>query len=181
MADMQFPNVLLGPGTFNATLIDNNGSPSTVLEAAAPFTIQCAWTISPLAAQLLGGQWQVAAYVESMGPGPEQEVGPTVTIALNGGTNYSANIVVPANTLPDDPSSFTIVVFDGGKNRSPLTATTGSAPSSARSLRDTGLANDTGCVQRMEPVPPASFVTFAFVPGSAVTTNTSPVGSIARN
>jgi hypothetical protein len=101
---MQFPNVLLGPGTFNATLIDNNGSPSTVLEASAPFTIQCSWTISPLAALLLGGQWQVAAYVESMGPGPEQEVGPTVTIALNGGTNYSANIVVPANTLPNNPA-----------------------------------------------------------------------------
>ena len=104
MADMQFPNVLLGPGTFTANLIDNNGAPSTVLEAAAPFTIQCSWTISPLAALLLGGQWQLAAYVESMGPGPEQEVGPTVTIALNGSTNYSANIVVPANTLPDDPA-----------------------------------------------------------------------------
>ena len=104
MADMQFPNVLLGPGTFTATLTDNNGSPSTVLEAAAPFTIQCSWTISPLAALLLGGEWQVAAYVESMGPGPEQEVGAPVTIALNGNTNYSANIVVPANTLPNNPA-----------------------------------------------------------------------------
>ncbi|HEY3713772.1 MAG TPA: hypothetical protein VGL39_04520 [Jatrophihabitantaceae bacterium] len=104
MADMQFPNVLLGPGTFSAAVIDNNGSPSSVLEAAAPFTIQCSWTISPLAALLLGGQWQLAAYVESMGPGPEQEVGAAVTIPLTGATNYSANIVVPANTLPNNPA-----------------------------------------------------------------------------
>ena len=103
MAAMQFPNVLLGPGTFDATIIDNNGAPSSVLEASAPFTIQCSWSISALAALLLGGQWQLAAYVESIGPGPEQEVGAAVTVPLNGGTNYNANIVVPANTLPDNP------------------------------------------------------------------------------
>jgi hypothetical protein len=102
MADMQFPNVLFGPGTFNAAVIDNNGAPSAVLEAAAPFTIQCSWTISALAALLLGGEWQLAAYVESMGPGPEQQVGATVDVALTGATSYSANITVPANTLPDD-------------------------------------------------------------------------------
>ncbi len=103
MAAMQFPNILLGPGTFDATIIDNNGAPSSVLEASAPFTIQCTWSISALAALLLGGQWQLAAYVESIGPGPEQEVGAAVTVPLNGGTNYNANIVVPANTLPDNP------------------------------------------------------------------------------
>lgn len=104
MASMQFPNVLLGPGTFDAQILDNNGAPSTVLEANLPFTIRCSWSISPLAALLLGGQWSVAAYVESIGPGPEQEVGPAVTVALNGSTNYNADIVVPANTLPDDPA-----------------------------------------------------------------------------
>src|SRR6266702_4321060 len=104
MADMQFPNVLLGPGTFTAAVIDNNGAPSSVLEANQPFTIQCSWNISALAALLLGGQWQLAAYVESIGAGPEQEVGAAVTVALNGGTSYNATIVVPANTLPDDPA-----------------------------------------------------------------------------
>ncbi len=104
MADMQFPNALLGPGTFTATVLDNNGAPSSVLEAADPFTIQCAWTISPLAALLLGGEWQLASYVESIGAGPEQQVGPTETVALDGSTSYSRDIVVPANTLPDDPA-----------------------------------------------------------------------------
>jgi hypothetical protein len=104
MASIQFPNVLLGPGTFDATVNDNNGAPSTVLEAGLPFTIACNWSISALAALLLGGDWQVAAYVESIGPGPEQEIGAAVTVPLNGGTNYSATITVPANTLPDNPA-----------------------------------------------------------------------------
>ena len=103
MADIQFPNVLLGPGTFDAQILDNNGAPSTVLEASQPFTVHCDWSISALAALLLGGEWQVAAYVEAIGPGPEQEIG-EVTLALTGATNYSADIVVAANTLPDDPA-----------------------------------------------------------------------------
>ena len=102
MGDMQFPNVLLGPGTFDATVIDNNGAPSAVLEAGNQFTIRTSWTISALAALLLGGEWQVAAYVESIGPGPEQQIGPTVTVSLSGVTNYNADIVIPPNTLPDD-------------------------------------------------------------------------------
>jgi len=104
MADMQFPNVLLDPGTFNATVLDNNGAPSAVLEAGNQFTISTNWTISALAALLLGGEWQVAAYVESIGPGPEQQIGPTVTVPLSGATNYNADIVIPPNTLPDDPA-----------------------------------------------------------------------------
>jgi hypothetical protein len=104
MASIQFPNILLGPGTFDATLVDNNGSPSSVLDASVPFHIDCSWTISPLAALLLGGQWELSAYVESIGPGPEKEIGALVTVPLTGTTNYSATIVVPANTLPVNPA-----------------------------------------------------------------------------
>jgi hypothetical protein len=102
MATIQFPNVQLNPGTFTASVVDNNGAPSTVLDAGQPFTIQCSWQISALAALLMGGQFQVAAYAESIGQGPEQQLGPTVTRPLNGGTNFSADIVVPANTLPNN-------------------------------------------------------------------------------
>jgi hypothetical protein len=103
MADIQFPNVLFSPpGTFNATVLDNNGAPSSVLDAGLDFTIQTEWEISALAALLMGGQWEVAAYVESIGPGPEQQVGATVVVPLDGSTTYSAVITVPANTLPDN-------------------------------------------------------------------------------
>lgn len=104
MAQIQFPNVLLGPGGFDAQIVDNNGAPSSVLEAGAQFTIDCSWSISPLAALLLGGQWQLAAYVESIGPGPEQEIGAAVTVPLDGSSAYAATIVVPANTLPNNPA-----------------------------------------------------------------------------
>lgn len=102
MADIQFPNVLFGPGTFTADVLDNNGSPSSVLDAGLPFTIRCNWSIDPLAALLFGGDWQVAAYVEAIGPGAEQQVGPTQTVPLNGGTNYSTDIVVAGGTLPNN-------------------------------------------------------------------------------
>jgi hypothetical protein len=111
MTDIQFPNILLGPGSVTAVVLDNNGSPATVVEAAAPFTIHAEWEISPLAALLLGGEWQLAAYVESIGPGAEQQIGATVTIPLNGGTNYTADVTVPANTLPDDPAPPTSGVY----------------------------------------------------------------------
>jgi hypothetical protein len=102
MADIQFPNVLFGPGAFNVSVLDNNGSPASVLDAGLPFTIHAEWTIDPLAALLLGGEWQVAAYVESIGPGREQQVGPTQTVPLNGGTSYQTDVIVAANTLPDN-------------------------------------------------------------------------------
>ena len=44
-------------------------------------------------------------------PGPEQQVGPTVIVPLTGATNYSADITVPANTLPDNPAPPTSGVY----------------------------------------------------------------------
>jgi hypothetical protein len=104
MADIQFPTSL-GPGVFTLMVRDNNGNPSQVLEAAAPFSIDTWWSIDAAAARVLGGQWEVAAYVESIGPGQEKQVGSTRTVPLTGGTNYSTTITVPANTLVDDPAS----------------------------------------------------------------------------
>ncbi len=105
MADIQFPNVLFGPGTATIVVNDNNGAPASVLEAADPFTIDVSWTIDPLAALLLGGQWEVAAYVEGIGgTAPEQQVGTTLVVLLNGGQNYATTITVAGGTLPNDPA-----------------------------------------------------------------------------
>jgi hypothetical protein len=111
MSDIQFPNTLLGPGSMSAVVVDNNGAPSTVLEAGTPFLVKAKWTISPLAALLLGGQWELAAYVESIGPGPEKQIGKTVVVPLTGTTTYHADITVPAGTLPDDPAAPTSGVY----------------------------------------------------------------------
>jgi hypothetical protein len=103
VADIQFPNVVFGPGTFDIVVNDNNGVPATVLDAGLDFSIDAKWDIGALAALLLGGQWEVAAYVESIGEGPEQQVGATQIVPLNGGALYNAKIVVPAGTLPNNP------------------------------------------------------------------------------
>lgn len=105
MADIQFPNVLFGPGTATIAVNDNNGAPASVLEASAQFTIDVSWNIDALAALLLGGQWEVAAYVEGIGGvAPEQQVGGTETVLLNGGLAYATTITVPGGTLPNDPA-----------------------------------------------------------------------------
>ncbi|MDN5861593.1 MAG: hypothetical protein L0H84_23575, partial [Pseudonocardia sp.] len=105
MADIQFPNTLFGPGTATIVVNDNNGAPAAVLEAADAFTIGVSWTVDALFALLAGGQWEVAAYVEGIGgAAPEQQVGATQTVLLNGGRNYATTITVPGGTLPDNPA-----------------------------------------------------------------------------
>jgi hypothetical protein len=102
MAGIQFPNQILGPGTFNALVLDNNGAPSTVLEAGQEIHIRAEWTIDNISALLLGGEWEVSVYVESIGPGPEMLIG-SERVPVDGGRDYNTTVVVPANTLPNDP------------------------------------------------------------------------------
>ena len=102
MTEIQFPDALFGPGTFTATVVDNNGTPASVLNAAEPFSIEVEAILDTLSAGLLEGQLEFAAYVESIGPGVEKQVGPTEIAVLTGATNYPDVIEVPANELPDN-------------------------------------------------------------------------------
>jgi hypothetical protein len=105
MADIQFPQ---GSGTLDVNVLDNNGAPSSVLEADTDFTIAAEWSIDRRSARTLGGQWELSAYVESIGRGPEQQVGQTEVVPLDGRfapATYTVRITVPAGTLPDDPQA----------------------------------------------------------------------------
>jgi hypothetical protein len=102
MAEIQFPNAFFAPGTLTAEVLDNNGDPRNVLDAGQDFTIRVRTDLSANAAAFLGGTFEYAAYVESIGPGPEQQVGNTETRANNGTNPILVDIVVPANTLPDN-------------------------------------------------------------------------------
>lgn len=98
---IQFPKL---HGTFDVELVDNNGEPSTVLEAGKEFSIRTKWSVDPDGAGMLGGQWEVSAYAESIGHGPEKQIGDTVIVPVDGReTAYFATVTVEANTLPDDP------------------------------------------------------------------------------
>lgn len=101
MASIQF---LSGSGTLDVTVKDNNGAPSSVLEADTDFTVEAKWSIDKYSAAALGGRWELAAYVESIGQGPEKQVGKTQVVPLDGRTTpYTATITVKAGELPDDP------------------------------------------------------------------------------
>jgi hypothetical protein len=114
MTDIQFPAAPF-TGTFTAVLNDNNGNPSTVLDAGLPFTVRADWTISQPAADVMGGQWEVAAYVEAIGPGPEQQIGATSVVVLNGSTAYNTVIMVPPtlpnNLGPGESGAYKVVVL----------------------------------------------------------------------
>jgi hypothetical protein len=88
------------------TVVDPSGVPTNILDADQPFEIRVEWSISTSTALTLGsGNWFVSVYAESQGPGPEQQVGATVPVALTGGTNFSATVNVPAGQLPAESTT----------------------------------------------------------------------------
>jgi hypothetical protein len=99
-----FPNPIVASGTFTAVLQDNAGVPTDVIEASLPFQADCQWDIDPITAGLLGGTWHVDLYAESLGGGFEGRLAGAFVNVVPGQQNYAATIVVPANTLPDNPS-----------------------------------------------------------------------------
>lgn len=118
MAGIQYPNPFFDPGTFNATVVDNNGQPSTVLDAGQPFTIRTQTDLGAVAALFLGGTLQYAAYAESIGPGVEKQIGQTVNFAMNGTQVINTDIVVtpgalglPNNLGPGQSGAYKLVVL----------------------------------------------------------------------
>lgn len=91
----------------SVALLDPDSTPNTVLDRNLPFLVRVNWETHPLAPALaLGGDWHVRAFVESVGPGPEMQIGPTVVVSAGAGVvvppqkRYTATINVPPNTLP---------------------------------------------------------------------------------
>jgi hypothetical protein len=62
----------------------------------------------------LGGSFQLRAYVESLGPGQELQLGPTVTVPVVAGQiNYTATIAIPGGTLLGEGQLFGGVPVSG--------------------------------------------------------------------
>lgn len=85
---------------------DLDGNPNRVLSPALPFLVTVSWNNTGALVPFMGGEYTVRVYAESMGPGPEAEIGHT-TVGVNASGNYSVTLNVPANTLaaaePDLP------------------------------------------------------------------------------
>jgi len=96
------------PGFFNGSItasavLDPAGlQPTTIIRTTDTWHVSISWVIAGIVADALAGTWQVRAFLESMGPGFEGQVGATLNInlAVDPSTprNYTALITVPPGT-----------------------------------------------------------------------------------
>ena len=88
--------------------------PPTILVASAPCNVNIAWTVPLPHNTTLGGSFQLRAYVESLGPGQEMQIGPTLTVpVVPGQTAYNAAIGIPGGTLLGEGELFGGVPVSG--------------------------------------------------------------------
>ncbi len=76
MSQIRFPNQPFAFGQFFVDVQDNNGDPTSVLEAGAPFKVETKWEIPALAALLLGGVWTVTTTPSRSAPAPRSGSAP---------------------------------------------------------------------------------------------------------
>jgi hypothetical protein len=93
--------------TVNAEVQDPEGiQPATIIQTEDAWLIHVEWEISGPAAPFVGGNWHVAAYLESIGgDGFEGQVGDTVDVPLSDADpaparSYTADINVLGDTVP---------------------------------------------------------------------------------
>jgi len=105
---MPFEPQNIPPGFFNGSItasavLDPAGlQPTTIIRTTDTWHVSISWVIAGIVADALAGTWQVRAFLESMGPGFEGQVGATLNInlAVDPSTprNYTALITVPPGT-----------------------------------------------------------------------------------
>lgn len=92
-----------------------------VLDPRRPYRIRLSWKIFgtdvPLYLAALSDRWQVAAYAESMGPGPERRIAVETVPVASGvdstdpsepfGKIWTHALTVPAGALPEDNGAAT--------------------------------------------------------------------------
>lgn len=108
--EFDFP---LGPLAATASVLihDFDGTPNNVLDRNLSFSIHAEWQVTGALTSMLGGTWYVRAYAESMGPGPDYDLG-TVTEPVNPtpGATYVDHVAVAANTLNEGVYKLVLVI-----------------------------------------------------------------------
>lgn len=118
--------------TASATVLDADRNPNHVLELGKPWSIEVKWETHNIpavppsnVADVLGGEWLVSAYLESMGAAFEGQVGPTVTVPYEpwpGAAGWTATIHVPA-TQPPSAAVYklaTVIAYRYGGSPKPM-------------------------------------------------------------
>jgi hypothetical protein len=100
-------------GTISATVTSAGGNPQTIFKASDPWSIRVDWQLNGPGVLLASGDWHVRAFLESMGPGFEGQVGPTVDEPVGAPAtshSYSRTISVPASVAPPRVYELTVLV-----------------------------------------------------------------------
>jgi hypothetical protein len=108
----EFPPAMSGSGP-SLQVLDPGGAPNTIIKTTDAFTVRLRFAVDQPGASLLGGQWLVRAYAESVGPGQEQQIGNTVAQNVSAGVpggpparlEYTVDVNVPAGTLDDESAT----------------------------------------------------------------------------
>jgi hypothetical protein len=81
-------------------VVDNNGAPADILEAAKPFDVKGRIIIT--AGQAITGKARVTIYADQLGGSFDGPLG-YVEVDIPGDGTYPWTVTVPADTLPDTP------------------------------------------------------------------------------
>jgi hypothetical protein len=91
-------------GDINVQVLSPGPNPTTILRVNTPFTVRVSWYIEGYTVSGLGGDWLARAFLESIGPGFENQVAvsppiPVTSVPLGPGDRrtYSLDLAVPAN------------------------------------------------------------------------------------
>lgn len=88
--------------------------PSDILVSSVPFSVNVAWKIPVPHNMTLGGTFQLRAYVESIGPGQEMQLGTTQNVpVVPGQVDYAHTFTVPGGTLLGEGQLFGGVPVSG--------------------------------------------------------------------
>ena len=106
------------PSAMRLDVLDPNGTaPAHVIDEDHAFTVQLTWTVPAPEAQLLGGEFRLRVYAESIGPGQETQIGATTTVPVTpiavGDRVYVQDIDVPAHTLVGEGGAFGGAIVSG--------------------------------------------------------------------
>jgi hypothetical protein len=82
-------------------VVDNNGNPAAVLEAASPFDIR--GRIGIFAGNVITGAATVTIYADQLGGTVDQAIG-AVQVNITGDGVYRWTVTIPGGTLPDAPA-----------------------------------------------------------------------------
>lgn len=95
-------------------VLDPGLPPTTIIKMSDPFNVQVEWHIEGGLVPMLGGNWHINVFCESIGKGFEGQLGAEKVVALGDGALTNPPPKRAYSTLIDVPAAETIADFEPG-------------------------------------------------------------------